>query len=108
VHEIVAQWCSGHDPLGPPGISGGSKANNFAQPLNASGFIGPVVPFTPPDPDQAEGFLITFNYNNPNVKVQGTGVYQAIDEIDGQPLYIEVIEPNPDFPAFRQCPKLAG
>ena len=35
VHEIVAQWCSGQDELGPPGISrDGSK--NFAQPLNAT------------------------------------------------------------------------
>ena len=35
VHEIVAQWCSGHDPLEPHGISGGSHADNFAQPLNS-------------------------------------------------------------------------
>jgi hypothetical protein len=23
------------------------------------------------------------------------------------PLYVEVIKPNPDFPAFQRCPRLA-
>jgi hypothetical protein len=103
VHEIVGQWCSGHDPLGPPGISGGSNANNFAKPLDASGFIGATVAFDPPG-DQPLGQLITFNYNNPNVKVVGTGVYVAIDPT--VPLYIELIEPNPQFAAFTHCPRL--
>ena len=35
VHEIVAQWCSGHDELGPPGISDENK-KHFAQPLMAT------------------------------------------------------------------------
>ena len=104
VHEIVAQWCSGHDPLGPPGISDDTK-RNFAQPLNASGFIGDTVPFDPPG-DQPAGLLIQFNYGNPNVKVVGTGTYIAIDP--SIPLYIERIQPNPNFPAFKSCPKLAG
>ena len=39
VHEIVGQWCSGQDELAPPGISGGSRADNFAKPLIASGFV---------------------------------------------------------------------
>lgn len=101
VHEIVAQWCSGHDPLEPSGISGGSSADNFAKPLMASGFIEGVVPFQ-------DGFLIKFNYDNPNAKVVGTGQFIVIGQIDGQPLYLELIEPNPDFPAFRNCPRLAG
>jgi hypothetical protein len=104
VHEIVAQWCSGHDPLGPPGISDDTK-RNFAQPLNASGFIGDPVPFTGSD---GPGLLITFNYGNPNVKVVGTGVFVNINQPGQQPLYIELIEPNPDFPAFKRCPKLAN
>ena len=105
VHEIVAQWCSGHDPLGPPGISDDTK-RNFAQPLNASGFIGGTVPFDPPG-DQPAGLLIQFNYGNPNVKVVGTGTYVAIDQTPAGPLYIELIQPNPDFPAFQRCPRLA-
>ena len=47
VHEIVAQWCSGHDELGPPGISDPNKPN-FARPLIANGFIGDPVPFVDP------------------------------------------------------------
>lgn len=100
VHEIVAQWCSGKAPLAPPGLTGGSQAGNFAQPLNASGFIQGVVPFR-------DGFLIKFNYDNPNAKVVGTGVFVVVGEIDGQPLYLELIQPDPSFPAFQRCPRLA-
>ena len=101
VHEIVAQWCSGGDPLGPPGISGGSNADNFAKPLFASAFIEGIVPFQ-------DGFLIKFNYDNPNAKVVGTGVFIVVGQIEGKPLYLELIEPNPSFPAFQHCPRLAG
>ena len=101
VHEIVGQWCSGQEPLNPPGISGGSQADNFAQPLAASGFIEEQpVPFR-------DGFRIQFNYDNPNAKVIGTGVFVIIGEVDGQPLYLELIEPDPSFPAFQHCPRLA-
>jgi hypothetical protein len=99
VHEIVGQWCSGQEPLNPPGLTGGSHANNFAQPLEASGFIEGIVPFR-------DGFLVDFNYDNPNAKVVGTGVFVVIGEVDGAPLYLELITPNPDFPAFRHCPRL--
>ncbi len=106
VHEIVGQWCSleasGKEPLGPPGISGGSKANNFAKPLEASGFLtGNLVPFR-------DGSLVEFNYDNPNAKVIGTGVFVVIgQDPDGNPLYLELITPDPSFPAFQHCPRLA-
>lgn len=100
VHEIVGQWCSGQEPLGPPGITGGSRADNFAKPLEASGFIGGIVPFR-------DGFRIQFNYTNPNSKVVGTGVFVVIGQVDGQPLYLELIQPDPSFPAFQRCPRLA-
>ena len=99
VHEIVGQWCSGQDELAPPGISGESQADNFAQPLNASGFID-IVPFQ-------DGFLVQFNYDKPNAKVVGTGVFVVIGEVDGAPLYLELITPDASFPAFQQCPRLA-
>jgi hypothetical protein len=99
VHEIVGQWCSGQEPLGPPGISGGSRADNFAEPLEASGVIEGIVPFQ-------DGFLVKFNYDNPNAKVVGTGVFVVVDEIEGQPLYLELIAPDPSFPAFQHCPRL--
>ena len=104
VHEIVAQWCSGQDELGPPGISGGSNAGNFAQPLNATGFIDGVVPFTGPE---GPGLLIDFNYDHPAAKVVGTGVFVVIDQTPDGPLYLELIEPSPAFPAFQRCPRLA-
>lgn len=103
VHEIVGQWCSGHDELGPPGISGGSKANNFAKPLAASGFLtGNLVPH---DGSAGPGLLVEFNYDTPNSKVVGTGVFVVIDP--SVPVYLELIEPDPNFPAFKACPKLA-
>ena len=108
VHEIVGQWCSGRDPLGPPGISGGSNANNFAKPLEASGFIGPIEDDFDPDGagGQPEGSLITFNYDNPNVKVVGTGVFVNISPAGEPPLYIEQIAPDSSFAAFQHCPNL--
>lgn len=103
VHEIVGQWCSGQEPLEPPGISGGSNANNFAAPLIASGFVtGNLVPHTG---SAGPGLLVEFDYDNPNVKVVGTGVFIVIDPT--VPLYLELIEPDPNFPAFKACPKLA-
>ncbi|MGH8829446.1 MAG: hypothetical protein ACRDVZ_17940, partial [Jiangellaceae bacterium] len=88
VHEIVGQWCSGHEELGPPGISGGSNADNFAQPLNSNGFIDGVVPFQ-------DGFLVSFDFDHPAAKVVGTGVFVVIGSIDGAPLYLQLIEPDP-------------
>lgn len=110
VHEIVAQWCSIGAPsskpkgeLFPPGLSGGSNADNGAKPLFASGFAT-IVPF---DGSAGPGFLVKFNYDNPNAKVVGIGVFVVIGEEQGKPLYLELIEPNPAFPAFDKCPKLA-
>lgn len=103
VHEIVAQWCSGQDPLDPPGISGGSNADNFARPLVASGFVtGDLVPMTG---SAGPGLLIEFDYDRPNSKVVGTGVFVVVDP--SVPLYLELIAPSPDFPAFKACPRLA-
>jgi hypothetical protein len=109
VHEIVGQWCSGQEPLGPPGISGDSNADNFAKPLSASGFLtGNLVPFDPDgDGPLPAGLLVEFNYDNPNAKVVGTDTFIVIDEIDGQPLYLELITPDSNFPAFTKCPRLA-
>ena len=105
VHEIVGQWCSGHDPLEPPGISDPERGN-FAQPLNANGFVGPLVPFDGP---AGPGLLITFNFDHPASKVIGTGVFFVVGTTpDGAPIYLQGIEPNPAFAAFAHCPRLAG
>ena len=100
VHEIVAQWCSGQDELGPPGISKpGSK--NFARPLNAAGVVITIV-----NPI-AKTVLITFDYNHPAVKVQSTGIAIPIGTTpDGFTVLLDLIEPDPAFPAFQHCPAL--
>ena len=101
VHEIVAQWCSGHDELGPPGISDDEK-KNFAQPLNATRVVIRIVN------EATQTVLITFAYDHPAVKVQSSGltIPIGIDEETGFPRFLDVPEPNPDFPAFRHCPAL--
>lgn len=100
VHEIVAQWCSGHEELGPPGISDPSKGN-FAQPLQAAGIVIEIRD------EVTRTVLITFDYSHPAVKVQSSGVIIPIgvDE-EGFTVLLDLIEPNPDFPAFQQCPAL--
>jgi hypothetical protein len=101
VHEIVAAWCSGQE-LEPPGVSrGGSK--NFAQPVNANGFVGEVVADA-----ELGGLLVTFNYDHPASKVIGTGEFVEIGRAPGNiPIFIELVQPDPDFPAFSRCPRLA-
>jgi hypothetical protein len=101
VHEIVAQWCSGQDELAPPGISDDQK-KNFARPLFASRVVVTIVD------DAAQTVFITFDYDNPAVKVQSSGmtVQIGVDPDTGYALLLDVIEPDPNFPAFRHCPAL--
>src|SRR5262245_58723585 len=101
IHEIVAAWCSGHGELQPPGIQDGK---NFAQPVVSNGFVGPTVPFVGPD---GPGLLITFNFNVAPAKVVGTGVFVAIAQTPDGPLYIQLITPDPSFPAFRHCTRFS-
>lgn len=52
IHEIVAAYCSGggvgvidsNGFLNPPGITGGSNADNFAKPVIASGAVQGTFP----------------------------------------------------------------
>ena len=100
VHEIVAQWCSGHEELGPRGISDPEK-KNFARPLQAVGVVLEIR-------DEAtHTVLITFDYDHPAVKVQSSGIHIPIgvDE-DGFTVLLDLVEPDPDFPAFSQCKAL--
>ena len=101
VHEIVAQWCSGQDELTPPGISRDGSPN-FAQPLNAARVVVILVD------DNAETITITFAYDHPAIKVRTTGETIPIgqDPVTGYTLLLDVIEPDPAFPAFQHCPAL--
>jgi hypothetical protein len=102
IHEIVAQWCAGHGELQPPGIQDGK---NFAMPVVKNGFVGPTVPFNGP---AGPGQLITFNYGVAPAKVIGTGVFIVVGQTPGGPLYVELIEPDPAFAAFRHCPMFSA
>jgi hypothetical protein len=99
VHEIVAQWCSGQEPLAPAGLSrDGSK--NFAMPL----FAGAVLTIHP----YQDGLLIDFDFDRPQTKIVPTGQIIQIDTLpDGTKLYLEAFTVDPDFPAFANCPALA-
>ena len=102
VHEIVAQYCSGHDELAPPGITEPPDRKNFAQPVNASGVVVIVVN------DATETILITFDYDHPAVKVRKAGdpFPIGVDPDTGYTLLLDPIEPDPSFPAFKHCPAL--
>jgi hypothetical protein len=65
VHEITGMACAqngaGGNPF-PPGISGGSNADNFANPLFKNGFIESVEPYL-------DGMLISFDFDHPASKL---------------------------------------
>jgi hypothetical protein len=101
VHEIVAAWCAGEE-LEPPGLTDPTKSS-FAKPVNANGFVGPAV-FNA----QLGGLLVTFNYDHPASKVEGTGIFVQIGSAGGTPIFIELVRPDSNFPAFQHCPRLAA
>ena len=100
VHEIVAQWCSGQDPLDPHGLSRpGSK--NFARPLEASGVL--IVSVDP----AAKTIHISFDYGNQPVKVVPFATVPiGVDPDTGFTILLDLIAPDPDFPAFQHCPNV--
>jgi hypothetical protein len=92
VHEITGMFCAGEEngnPF-PPGLSGGSNADNFAKPLAATGFIESVVPYD--DGVNGPGMLISFNFDHPASKISphptieilfvGDGTYITWFELD--------------------------
>lgn len=67
VHEITGMFCAGeHGNHFPAGLSGGSNADNFAEPLFATGFVESVTPFTGAN---GPGVLITFDFDHPASKL---------------------------------------
>jgi len=69
VHEITGMFCAGeHGNHFPPGISGQSKADNFAKPLFATGFIESAEPFAG-DGVNGPGVLISFDFDHPASKL---------------------------------------
>lgn len=108
VHEIVGQWCSGQEELFPPGLTGGSNADNFARPLFASGFASIVAPFDPdgPEGELEPGVLVKFDFDHPAAKITGLGFFIEIDEEpDGTPVYIEAFVLDTSD-GFTHCQRL--
>lgn len=69
VHEITGMFCAGeHGNHFPPGLSGGSNADNFAKPLFANGFVESVEPYAG-DGVNGSGVLITFDFDHPASKL---------------------------------------
>lgn len=86
VHEITGMFCAGEDGGNhfPPGISGRSKADNFAKPLFANKFVESVEPYL-------DGVLISFDFDHPASKLSalpgvifdfGGGTYVTGFELD--------------------------
>lgn len=95
VHEITGMFCSqtGGNPF-PPGISGGSKADNFAKPLFATGFVASVEPHN-------GGILISFDFDHPASKLVPTG---EIVEVEPG-VFITGFALDPDH-GFTNCKNL--
>jgi hypothetical protein len=96
VHEITGMFCAqngqGGNPF-PPGLSGGSSADNFAKPLFATGFVESVDPNFAGDGVNGPGVLITFDFDHPASKLAphptldtffvGGGTYISAFVLDG-------------------------
>jgi hypothetical protein len=105
VHEIVGQWCSGRGELLPPGITGGSNADNLARPLFANGFASIVDPFDGPN---GSGVLIAFDFDHPASKIVSLGFFVQIDTMpDGRPLYVEAFDLDLSR-GFAHCARLSS
>jgi hypothetical protein len=73
VHEITGMFCAGeHGNHFPAGLSGRSNADNFAQPLFATGFVESVEPFQ-------GGVLISFDFDHPASKLVPTGQIMQVE-----------------------------
>jgi len=71
----------------------------------ANGFVRGTIPFDGP---AGPGLLIDLDFELPAAKVIGTGTYVVIGSTPAGPLYLQLIAPDPTFPAFQNCPGLAG
>jgi hypothetical protein len=98
VHEIVAQWCSGHPELEPPGLADPSESN-FARPLIASGAATIVPNF-----DGLGHTLIRFDFDKPSLKIVSAG---APVPLFGD-TWITPWTTDDNFAAFQNCPGFVG
>lgn len=123
IHEIVASFCATthevptptgttHNPPGltPEHLGGTNSADNVAQPLFSTGafeqtfadgsedFLQANTDPAVPVPDGAP--VLVIDEDEPQVKLVGSGVF-FFD--GGEGIWIEIGNPDPDFPAFKHC-----
>lgn len=98
VHEITGMFCSpsGGNPF-PPGISGESNGDNFAKPLEATGFIESIEPY-PGDGVNGPGVLVTFDFDHPASKLAPHPTLDTFFVGDGTYITAFVLEGN-----FTNC-----
>jgi hypothetical protein len=103
VHEITGKFCSGGNGNEfPPGLSGGSSADNFARPLFASGVVESVEPFAG-DGVNGSGVLISIDFDHPAVKLAPHPTIDVFFVGDGT--YIEAFVLDG---AYTNCKELRG
>ncbi|MGQ0849489.1 MAG: hypothetical protein ACT4OP_10280 [Actinomycetota bacterium] len=97
VHEITGMFCAGeHAILAPPGLTGGSKADNFAKPLIATGFIESVAPYAG-DGVNGPGVLISFDFDHPASKLAPHPTLATFFFGDGTYITAFVLDANHGF-----------
>lgn len=102
VHEITGMFCAGeHGNHFPPGLSGRSRADNFAKPLFATGFVESVTAYAG-DGVNGPGVLITFDFDHPASKLAphptldtffvGDGTYISAFVLDSSHGFVHCVE----------------
>lgn len=105
VHEITGMFCAGeHGNHFPPGLSGGSSADNFGRPLFATGFVESVEAFAG-DGENGPGVLISFDFDHPASKLAPHPTLDTFFVGDGT--YISAFVLDPDH-GFTNCVQLKG
>lgn len=97
VHEITGMFCADeHGNHFPPGLSGGSNADNFAKPLVATGFIESVTPYAG-DGVNGPGVLITFDFDHPASKIAPHPTLDTFFVGDGTYISAFILDPDHGF-----------
>ena len=109
VHEIIAALCNGGAGQGedgevePPGQA--KQGQSFVRALQASGFITSIV-------ESPTNVTVNFDPTVPNAKFRDAGVGDVTIPngiAPGVSLTLSpLIEPDPDFPAHKNCPNFPG
>jgi hypothetical protein len=106
VHEITGMFCAGEGGGNhfPPGLSGGSNADNFANPLFASKFITSVEEFAG-DGVNGPGVLISFDFDHPASKLAPHPTLETFFVGDGTYITAFVLD---ESHGFHNCRNLRG